>query len=77
MMRMPLPRSSPRMPLITTVGGTRVQGRGEIEKYLQPRFTSPVFGESIYSASITSARLVRPDFAILDLDLGHDRSPKS
>ena len=27
--------------LITTVGGTRVRGRGEIEKYLQPRFDKP------------------------------------
>jgi uncharacterized protein (TIGR02246 family) len=53
--------------VITTVGGTRVDGRG-IEKYMQPSFTGPAFKDSVYSATIKSARRFDPDLAVLDLD---------
>jgi uncharacterized protein (TIGR02246 family) len=53
--------------LITTVGGTRVEGRG-IERYMQSSFTGPAFQDSVYSASIRSARQFGPNLAVLDLD---------
>jgi uncharacterized protein (TIGR02246 family) len=56
--------------LITTVGGTRIQGREQIERYLQPLFTGPIFKDSTHEATIKSARLVSPDIAIIDLDWG-------
>jgi uncharacterized protein (TIGR02246 family) len=54
--------------LITTVGGTRIQGREQIERYLQPLFTGPIFKDSTHEATMKSARLVSPDIAIIDLD---------
>src|SRR5437588_606719 len=54
--------------VISTVGGTRVQGREAIEKYLQPSFTGPTFKDSVYAATIKMSRLIGSDIAILDLD---------
>ncbi len=53
--------------VITTVGANRVDGLG-IEKRMQPSFTGPTFKESVYSATIKSARRFGPDLAVLDLD---------
>jgi uncharacterized protein (TIGR02246 family) len=53
--------------VITTVDGTRADGRG-IEKYMQPSFTGPAFKDSVYSATIKSARRFGPDVAVFDLD---------
>jgi uncharacterized protein (TIGR02246 family) len=53
--------------VITTVGANRVDGLG-IEKRMQPSFTGPTFKDSVYSATIKSARRFGPDLAVLDLD---------
>src|SRR5215475_3074552 len=52
--------------VVTTVGGTRIQGPQDLEKYMQPSFTGPVFKDSVYSASIKFSRLLGPDVAVLD-----------
>ena len=54
--------------VITTAGGTRLEGREAIEKYLQPSFVGPGFKDSTYSAEIALVRLIAPAIAILDLD---------
>ena len=53
--------------VITTVGANRADGLG-IEKRMQPSFTGPTFKDSVYSATIKSARRLGPDLAVLDLD---------
>jgi uncharacterized protein (TIGR02246 family) len=53
--------------VITTVGANRVDGLG-IEKRMQPSFTGSTFKDSVYSATIKSARRFGPDLAVLDLD---------
>lgn len=67
MMHMPLLGSSIDDAVITTVGGTRVDGR-RMEKYMQPSFTGPTFKDSVYSATIKSARRIGQDIAVIDLD---------
>ena len=69
--------------VVTTVGGTRVEGREPLEKYMQPSFSGTAFKDSTYSANIRIARLLRSDLAVLDLDWemagarGRDGNPRA
>jgi uncharacterized protein (TIGR02246 family) len=53
--------------VIITVGGTRVQGPAEIEKYMEGLFTGASFQKSVYSATITLGRRISPEVGIIDL----------